>query len=113
MHRFCMGMGLETKPIGGAWSEAEKGYHINEKELLTIFYTLKSFKFDLQSKLIKVFSDNTTAVAVINKMGTCKNRAVNKRAQQIWVFCQQFYIWITVCRIPGKENFEADFESRR
>ena len=108
-----MGRGLETKPIGGVWSEAEKGYHINEKELLAIFYTLKSFKFDLQSKLIKVFSDNTTAVAVINKMGTCKNRAVNKRAQQIWVFCQQFYIWITVCRIPGKENFEADFESRR
>ena len=87
--------------------------HINEKELLAIFYTLKSFKFDLQGKLIKVFSDNTTAVTVKNKIGTCRNRALNKRAQQIWFLCQQFHIWITVSHIPGKENFEADFESRR
>ena len=50
-------------PTGGARSETEKGYHINEKELLAIFYTLKSFKFHLQGKHIKVFSYNTTAVA--------------------------------------------------
>ena len=28
-------------------------------------------------------------------------------------FCQQFHIWITTSHIPGKENFVADFESRR
>ena len=70
-------------------------------------------KFDLQGKHIKVFSDNTTAAAVTNKMGTCKNRALNKRARQICFFCQQFHIWITASHIPGKGNFEADFESRR
>ena len=99
---------FETKPTGGAWSEAKKGYHINEKELLAIFYTLKLFKFDLQGKHI-----NTTVVAVINKMGTCKRCALNKRAQKICGCCQQFYIWITASHIPGKENFEADFEYRR
>ena len=46
-------------------------------------------------------------------MGTCKSHALNKRAQQIWGFCQQFHIWITASHIPGKESFEADFESRR
>ena len=107
-----MGGVFEIKPTGGAWSETEKKHHINEKELLAIFYTLKSFKFDLQGKHIKTFSDSTTAVAVINKMGTCKNHALNKRAHQIWGFCQQFYIWITASHIPGKENFEADFESK-
>ena len=50
---------------------------------------------------------------VINKMGTCKNHALNKGAQQIWGFCQQFHIWITSSHIPGKENFQADFESKR
>ena len=35
---FVWGGVFETKPTGGAWSEAEKGYHINEKELLAIFY---------------------------------------------------------------------------
>ena len=73
---------------------------------------MKSFKFDLQGKHIKTFSDNTTAVAVINKIGTYKNHALNKRAQQIWGFLQQFHIWITASHIQGKENFEADFESR-
>ena len=79
---------------------------------------MKSFKFDLQGKHNKTihiipFSDNATAVAVINKMGTCKNHALNKKAQQIWGFCQQFRIWITAFHITGKENFEADVESRR
>ena len=74
---------------------------------------MKSFKFDLQGKHIKTFSDNTTAVAVINKLGTCKNHALNKRAQQIWGFCPEFHIWITASHIPGKEDFEVDFESRR
>ena len=67
----------------------------------------------MQGKHTKVFSDNTTAVAVTNKMSTCKNRALNKRAWQICFSCQQFHIWITASHIPGKGNFEADFESRR
>ena len=65
---FAWGGVFETK-LTGAWSETEKEYHINEKELLAMFYTLKSFKFDLQGKHIKTFSDNTTAAA-------CKNHAL-------------------------------------
>ena len=95
---FAWGGAFETKPKGGAWSETEKKYHINEKESLAIFFTLKSFKFDLQGKHIKTFSDSRTTVAVINKMDTCK------RAQQIWGFCQQFHTWVTASHIPGKEN---------
>ena len=110
---FAWGEVCETKRTGGAWSKTAKEYHINEKELLAIFYTLKSFKFDLQGKHIKTVSDNATALAVINKMGTCKNHALNKTFQQIWGFCQQFHIWITACHIPGTESSEADFESRR
>ena len=74
---------------------------------------MRSLKFDLQGKHIKIISDITTAVAVTNKVGTCKNHALNKRAQQIWGFCQQFHIWITALHLLGKGNFEADFEFRR
>ena len=84
-----------------------------KRKLLTIFSTLKSFKFDLYGKHIKTFSYNTTPVAVINKMGTCKNHALNKRAQQIWGFCWEFHIWITASHIQGNKNFEVDFESKR
>ena len=44
------------KTTGSAWSETEKDYHINEKELLTNFYSLKSFKFDFQGKHAQTFS---------------------------------------------------------
>ena len=43
-------------------------------------------------------------------MDTCKNHALNKRAQQICFFV--IHIWITASHIPGKKNFEADFECR-
>ena len=102
-----------TKPTWGAWSETGKDYFINEKELLAILYTLKSFKFDLQMKHIKAFSDNITTVAVINKKCACKNHTLHKRAQLIWDFCQQFHIWLTASHIAGTENFEAYFQSKR
>ena len=74
---------------------------------------MRLFKFDLQGKHIEIISDITSAVAVTNKVGTCKNHALNKRVQQIWDFCQQFHIWITAPHLLGKEHFEADFEFRR
>ena len=83
---FVWGGVFETKRTGDAWCKTEEKCHLNEKELLAIFYTLKSVKFDVQGKHIKTFSDSTTAVAVINKIGTCKNHALNKRAHQIWGF---------------------------
>ena len=110
---FAWGGVFETKPKGGAWSETEKDYHINKNKLMVTFHTLKLFKFDFQGKHIKTFSDNTTAVAVIRKMDSCKNHALIKKARQIRGFCQQFHIWNTASHIPGKENFEGDFESRR
>ena len=56
---FSWGVVFETKPTGAEWSDAEKYYHVNEKELLTIFQCLKSFKSGLRRKRVKTFSDNT------------------------------------------------------
>ena len=64
---------------------------------------LKSLKCDSQGKHDKTFLENTTTV-VINKMGKCKNHALNKRAHEIWDFCQQFHIWVRASPKPGKEN---------
>ena len=63
----------------------------------------------MQDKHVKTFSDNTITIAVINKMGKCQNHALNKKAQQIW----GFYICTTASHKTGKENVQADFESRR
>ena len=51
--------------------------------------------------------DNTTAVAVINHMGTNHNCNI-----KIWNFCYVYQILITACHIPGEYNAVADKESR-
>ncbi len=56
--------------------------------------------------------DNTTAIAVINNMGTCHSDPCNSIACEIWKFCERNGTWITAAYIPGKPNNTADLESR-
>ncbi len=55
---------------------------------------------------------NTTAVSVINHMGTNHNYNCNHIAVKIWTLCSQQQFWITACHIPGKCNVFADQASR-
>ena len=102
-----------TSNTGGGWTESEAALHINARELLAIFYSLKTFRADLRGTHVKVFSDNTTAVAVVNHMGTSKSDTCNQIGKKIWLFCQAEDIWVTCAHVPGVENEIADFESRR
>ena len=54
----------------GLWSSAEKQLHINCLELKAAFLVLQAFTMDRGSCLIDLFSDNTTTVVCINKMGS-------------------------------------------
>ena len=57
--------------------------------------------------------DNTTAVNVINHMGTSYSDSCNSLAKEIWEWCLARDIWVSVAHIPGKQNLVADFESQR
>ena len=57
--------------------------------------------------------DNTTAVNVINHMGTSHSDLCNSVAKKIWEWCIACRIWLSAAHIPGKQNIIADFESRR
>ncbi len=48
--------------------------------------------------------DNTTAVAVINNMGTCHSRDCHSVGRQIWQFCANNNIWLTAAHIPGQTH---------
>ena len=98
---------------GGAWLETEQDLHINCKEMLAIYYGLRSFSDFLSNLHIRVLSDNTTAVSVINNMGTVRSEKCNFLAQEIWAFCQSKGIWISCAHIPGSLNSFSDFESRK
>jgi len=78
---FAWGAVFYNESTGGAWSDSEKSLHINMQELLAIYYSLRSFSKYIIGKHIKVFSDNTSAVAIINKMGTCRSQGCDSNMQ--------------------------------
>ena len=101
-----------SESTGGAWSAKEANIHINIKEMIAIYYAIRSFRHHLKNKHVRVLTDNTTAVAVLNKMGSTRSPACNLMAQKIWNYCFQDSIYITCAHIPGVENTVPDKESR-
>ena len=95
----------------GIWSEEEKSFHINYLELLAAYFALKMFAFDQFGKHILLRLDNTTAVNIINNLGTCKAPRLLKLCIEIIEWCRVRNIWLTATYIPSKEN-EADRPSR-
>ena len=58
----------------GSWNRMAISKHITYKELKTILFALKCYFFRKANKhTLVVFSDNTTAVVCVNKMGSSKS----------------------------------------
>ena len=97
---------------GGRWNDEERSPHINYLELLSIFWSLKSFFSQQKSLHIGVRSDSTTAVVYINDMGGMSFVLLDKLSAEIWSWCSQRNIFITAQFLPGIHNFDADHMSR-
>ena len=97
---------------GGRWSLAEENLHINVLEIKAVEFGLKSLCSHLSSCGIKIMSDNTTAIAYINKGGGTKSGECNEVTLDIWEWCATKNIWPLACHVPGVENVQADYESR-
>ena len=87
-------------------------YHINAKELLGAKFALKTF-VKVPDAHIKLLSDNTTNVPDTNKMHSNKFDLCHSIISGIWTWTEGKKIWITASYIPGKENYDADAESRK
>ena len=80
---------------------------------------LKAGLFGLQSLLpstcrhVRMMMDNTTAVACVNKKGTSHSKHCNVITKQIWDFCIEKGVWLSAAHVPGRENVDADLESRK
>ena len=61
---------------------------------------------------ISLKMDNTTAVAVINHLGTSHSEKLNALNNEIWDWCVARNLWISAGHIAGKSNVEADRASR-
>ena len=107
------GASYKNSSTGGLWSFDEQQNHINLLEMYAIFLALKTYANDLTDVHIKILSDSATAVLVLTHMGTSRSIACNNLCKQIWLWCIERNIWLTIAHIPGKQNIEADRESRR
>lgn len=106
---------LRDSKTGGNWTESEVAYapNINYLELYAVFLGLKSFLSILCGKHIKIHIDNSTAVACINHFGSTRSSKCNDITRKIWLLAKANDIWISAAYLPGKDNIEADFESRK
>lgn len=104
---------LNSQTTGGRWFREETQLHINARELKAILLTLQSFEHEVRGKLVKVFSDNTTAITYVNEMGGTKSRICNNISAEIWTWCVERDVWLTCSHIPGKHNILADTASRK
>ena len=96
----------------GLWTAEEAKEHVNFLEMLAVLFALKSFRTLTHGIHVKVMVDNTATESTINQMGTSHSPKLNKLTNDIWDWCIEQHIWLTMARIPGCENVEADKESR-
>ena len=71
---------MEHMSTVGACLSTELNVHINVKEVIAIYYALRSFLQKIHGLHVRVLTDNTTAVSVINKMGTTRSPECNRWA---------------------------------
>ncbi|OOZ38563.1 hypothetical protein BOW52_08340 [Solemya elarraichensis gill symbiont] len=106
------GIDLDTDVhTNGRWNFEEAQHGINFLELLAIFYTLQSLFHESRDIHIEVQSDNTTAIAYVNKFGGMESTELDVLSKQIWEWCLPRQIYISAIHVPGRLN-TADFYSR-
>ena len=96
----------------GLWSLQERELHTNIKETKAVLLGLQVYVKKYRHETIRCLTDNTTAVAYVNHKGGSKNEPCDDIAKDIWEFCERRDLWVIAAHIPGKENVEADEESR-
>ena len=98
---------------GGYWSHLEAENHINILELVLAYLGMQTFAKRKTNFHVRMKIDNTTAVSVINRMGTSHSTECNAIGKNIWEWCIDRNIWVSAAHISGKCNPIADSESRK
>ena len=111
---FKQRLGVCVRTTADRWPVAlDEKSHINYLELLAVFPGLKALCGSHRDGHIWLKIDNTTAVAVINHMGTSHSGHLNELCKEIWDWCIAPNLWISAGHIAGKANVAADLESRK
>ena len=101
-----------SSSVHGKWSISERELHINILELKSALLSFESLFRTTYSCSILVKTDNTTAVAFINKQGGTKCKILCNLALSLWEFCVKRNISLSAMYIEGTQNTRADKLSR-
>ena len=96
---------------GGLFSRTLAREHINYKELLAVYYLLKSSPTPLRDKVLELGIDNTTAMWYLRKMGGNRPHLA-RLANKIFSILKETETHLEVFHLPGVLNHLADESSR-
>lgn len=99
--------------FGGRWSDSEQSKHINELELLAIYFSLKATCRHFYHIHLRVMTDNMTSMLCINNQGSVRSIKCNNLTRQIWDWALEHDVWLSAAHVPGVDNEIADQESRK
>jgi hypothetical protein len=114
-----MYIGASSAGLGAYWENNVYQMSFNDSfqaniaylEAVNIVVVIKTWGHMLQSKCIKVWCDNSAAVAVIN-LGWGHNSNMQAVARNVWLLASQFDLEIQFQHIQGSKNSIADLLSR-
>lgn len=96
----------------GKWSPSESQLHINYLELKAIYFCLRCFSSEIEGKSLQIFSDNSTSVSYLNRMGGTHSSSLCSLSLKIWSLIHELGADIQAVHIAGTSNQKADFFSR-
>uniref|UniRef100_A0A8D8YZ93 Polyprotein P3 n=1 Tax=Cacopsylla melanoneura TaxID=428564 RepID=A0A8D8YZ93_9HEMI len=104
---------LANVSIQGAWTQKQRSWHINQRELFAVRKAILSYPNLVVNRSVVLQSDNKTVVAYIRKQGGLRSRTLLKETKKLLFLTSKLNIHITPHYIPGKFNSLADALSRQ
>ena len=106
------GAHLGTRCSEGLWAPEHSSLHINLLELEAVRLALLDFEAEVQGRVVRVSSDNTSTVWYLNKQGGTGSTSMSLKAEALLLWCERRQISLVARHIAGKVNVLADQLSR-
>ena len=106
------GASWKNQQISGIWSQPESQRLINWLELEAIRLALLQWGPQWKNQTVRVYCDNSTAVAYIRKQGGTHSQALFHKTLELFKILDQFVITLIPTHLPGARNVTADALSR-
>ena len=103
---------LLPRRVEDSWGQEVRAFSMNWKELKAIHLSLLHFSKFLRGKVVKILSDNTSALACIHRQGSLSSVPLSSLTEEILLFCERLGISLIKCCIKGALNVLADKGSR-